>query len=367
VLLYSGIEPQELREIFFLLFQPHITGKIVAIFDPKKEPHIVYPLSLLARCPNLYINSECIYHFIIYQPADILDDTQLESDVIQNDGTTTYQQKRKRIVQQPNSSSTLDTDSSVSPFTSNLVNSNILISSTSSTASNITSTTLSTSSPPFGSPINQSGIQLKNFTTFGSNRGETKKSDSPFMKFTGSHLHIGSWTIHQKENTSDLYVVFDFKQQNICWYIVDVSMPTQDTTTKKETGLVYIKKFKIQFKFSDICGLNVYSTEGMKSLDLTVELAERPLFFKKQERLYDKENVNQSNMGSDSNTKWVTAVDFTNGQATQYKRHIIRFLGEEGKKVSSLLHSNEYFKKILENSKLTIFSNANDITFAEKK
>ncbi len=59
-----------------------------------------------------------------------------------------------------------------------------------------------------------------------------------------------------------------------------------------------------------------------KSLDLTVELSERPLFFKKQERLSDKENVNQTNMGSDANSKWMATADFTNGQATLYKRHM---------------------------------------------
>ncbi len=56
-------------------------------------------------------------------------------------------------------------------------------------------------------------------------------------------IYIGSWTVNQKDDNSELFAVFDFKQQVIYWYTVDISLCNQqlDATKKgpKNTGELF--------------------------------------------------------------------------------------------------------------------------------
>jgi len=391
VLIYAGIEVYELREILASLFQPALTGKIVALFDPKKDPQTVLPLSLIARYPQC-INNDCTYNTIIYfSPLDTSGDDG-ETDINETVNMVSLpQSKRKRtmnmITSNRNQPDMMDSSSSAtnsSPSIKFSTNSTLSSTTTSITSmSPILSSTTNSSSSSLATPngsmlgIPRSPIHAKNFATFATIAesvgpaktvgDSSKKSDSPppYLKFNGSHLHIGSWHIHQKETSMELFAIFDFSKHHICWYFVDVSLTPNSHDTKKGNNTYSIKKHKIQFNFSDVCGLHLYSNDGYNSLDLTVELKERPSLYRKLEKFTDKENMNQTN-NTDNNAKWATTGNFTNGQSNVCKRHVVRFVGEEAKKVDTMLRGSEHFKKIVETG-LNLFAGMDDLTFAGGK
>ena len=112
-----------------------------------------------------------------------------------------------------------------------------------------------------------------------------------------------------RTNKSDLYAVFDFKHNTLSWYYMDISNINSNVVTtnnsnnystdaspKRHTSTSLngssnnnnnhiLKKYKIQFKFNDIIGMSLLPSNVDGTLDLTIELKEKPSFYKKQERI----------------------------------------------------------------------------------
>jgi len=119
---------------------------------------------------------------------------------------------------------------------------------------------------------------------------------------------------------------------------------------------------KIQLRIADVCSMNLFnSTENNKAtLDLTLELRKPPEFFRKE--YSDKENK-PWDFGS-----WTICPDFTHSQASTYKRHRVRFLEGDAKKVHSLLNTNEHFKELMQHSEsggFSFFMTKDDLTFSK--
>lgn len=98
-----------------------------------------------------------------------------------------------------------------------------------------------------------------------------RKSDEgiSFQQFEASQLYIGTWSV-AKNNKTDVYALFDTKKWIVTWYFMEGSMAVAQ---------INVKKFKIQFKCSEILGMHIHSSSD--SLDVTLDLNDKPLFFKK--------------------------------------------------------------------------------------
>jgi hypothetical protein len=98
-----------------------------------------------------------------------------------------------------------------------------------------------------------------------------KSDDGPaFQQFEASQLYIGTWSV-LKNNKVDLYSLFDTKKWTVTWYFMEGSMGVTNIT---------VKKYKIQFKSVDILGMHVHSSSD-SSLDVTLDLCDKPSFYKK--------------------------------------------------------------------------------------
>jgi len=172
----------------------------------------------------------------------------------------------------------------------------------------------------------------------------SKENDTVLL--CANKLHIGSWEI-KSSIKSELFALFDFRRQLLSWLFIDSS----SCKTKN----------KIQIQIEDVCSMNLSnSVENNKVfVDMILELDKPPEFLR---RGADKENESW-----DYITGWVPSADFTNTQASTYKRHRVRFVDADAKKVQALVQYNQHFKELMEISEsggFSLFTTAEALTFS---
>lgn len=128
--------------------------------------------------------------------------------------------------------------------------------------------------------------------------------------FSASILRIGSWECVSRYE-GDLVVKCYFAKRKLVWEVL-------------EGGL----KSKIEIQWSDITDLKATCPENKPSI-LDIELSRPPMFFK------------ESNPQPRKHTIWQATSDFTGGQATMYRRHLLQFPeGVLDKNYESLIQSD---------------------------
>jgi len=128
--------------------------------------------------------------------------------------------------------------------------------------------------------------------------------------FSASILRIGSWECVSRYE-GDLVVKCYFAKRKLVWEVL-------------EGGL----KSKIEIQWSDITGIKATCPENKPST-LDIELSRPPMFFK------------ESNPQPRKHTIWQATSDFTGGQATIYRRHLLQFPeGVLDKNYQSLIQSD---------------------------
>ncbi|KAF5202195.1 Atp-dependent dna helicase [Thalictrum thalictroides] len=119
--------------------------------------------------------------------------------------------------------------------------------------------------------------------------GKTKASN-----FSASLLRIGSWERVSRYD-GDLVVKCYFAKRKLVWEVLDGGL-----------------KKKIELQWSDIASLKA-TCENSAPQTLEVELLKRPIFFR------------ETNPQPRKHTLWKSTTDFTDGQASVFRRHFLQF------------------------------------------
>lgn len=121
------------------------------------------------------------------------------------------------------------------------------------------------------------------------NIGKAKASN-----FCASFLRIGSWEQASKYE-GELVAKCYYAKRKLVWEVLDGGL-----------------KNKIELPWSDIASLRSTSNDG-EIETLEIELLGRPLFFR------------ETNPQPRKHTLWKATADFTDGQASMYRRHFLQF------------------------------------------
>ncbi len=158
--------------------------------------------------------------------------------------------------------------------------------------------------------------------------------------FKAHSLQIGNWEISDSKYL--LAASINMDQQRISWIFSEPFTNFASMSNREWAN-------KIRFNFGDVLNINFFETDHKEAVcDVTIDINNKPMFFQKR--------------NSSTSKKWAAASDFTNLQASQFKRHKIRLCGEDGTRFQQFVGSHSALSEKVD-VKSMFFGSNDDIMF----